>query len=70
MWNTIRPRKFLGDMPEPFVIVRSSPQGGFRWRVIADGQTVGTGTAATELEARNAANEVVERVMAKPPEAP
>ena len=57
-------------MQSPSVIVRSSPQGGFRWRVIVDGQTVGTGTAATEFEARNAANEIVRRLEATPPEAP
>ena len=56
-------------MPEPIVFVRTSPEG-FRWRVVADGQTVGTGTAATEFEARTAANEIVKRLEAKPPEAP
>ena len=54
----------------PRVIVRSSPQGGFRWRVILDGETVGSGDAPTEFEAREAAEETVERIEAKPPEAP
>ena len=44
-------------MYEPQVIVRSSPQGGFRWRVILDGETVGSGDAPTEFDAREAANE-------------
>jgi hypothetical protein len=57
-------------MPPPSVIVRSSPQGGFRWRVIVDGETVSAGTAATEFEARTAANETLKRLEAKPPEAP
>jgi hypothetical protein len=57
-------------MPEPSIIVRSSPQGGYRWRVVVDGQTVGTGTAVTEFEARNAADEIVKRLGEKPPEAP
>ena len=48
-------------MPEPIVIVRAAPEG-FRWRVVADGHTVGMGTAATEFEAQ--------RLEAKPPEAP
>ena len=55
-------------MPEPIVFVRASPEG-FRWRE-GDGQTVGTGTAVTEFEARNAANEIVKRLEVKPPEAP
>jgi hypothetical protein len=55
-------------MATPTIIVRASPPTGFRWRVIMDGETVGTGTAATEFEARTAANEVVKRIEAKPPE--
>jgi hypothetical protein len=57
-------------MATPTIIVRASPPTGFRWRVIMDGETVGTGTAATEFEARTAANEVVKRIEAKPPESP
>ena len=57
-------------MTKPTILVRASQQGGFRWRVIADGQTVGTGEATTEFEAHNAANEIVKRIEAKPPEAP
>jgi hypothetical protein len=33
-------------------------------------ETVGSGTAATEFEARTAANEIVKRIEAKSPEAP
>ena len=57
-------------MSEPLVIVRSSPQGGFRWRVILDGETVGSGDAPTEFAAREAANETVKRIVARPLEAP
>jgi hypothetical protein len=57
-------------MATPTIIVRASPPTGFRWRVIIDGETVGSGTAPTEFEARNAANEIVKRLEAKPPEAP
>jgi hypothetical protein len=57
-------------MPEPSIIVRSSPQAGYRWRVVVDSQTVGTGTAVSGFEARNAANEIVKRLGEKPPEAP
>jgi hypothetical protein len=46
----------------PTVVVRKSLQEGYHWRVVAEGQTVETGAAATELEARNAANLVVERI--------
>ena len=57
-------------MAKPTILVRASQPNGFRWRVIADGETVGTGTASTEFEAREAANEIVKRLEAKPPEAP
>ena len=57
-------------MATPTVLVRADQTGGFRWRVIVDGETVGTGTAATEFEAREAANEIVKRIEAKPPEGP
>jgi hypothetical protein len=57
-------------MATPTILVRADQTGGFRWRVIVDGETVGTGTAATEFEAREAANEIVKRIEAKPPEAP
>ena len=57
-------------MSKPTLLVRANQTGGFRWRVILDGQTVGSGVATTEFEARNAANEIVKRIEAKPPEAP
>jgi hypothetical protein len=57
-------------MATPTILVRASPPHGFRWRVIVDGQTVGSGIAVTEFEAREAANEIVKRIEAKPPEAP
>lgn len=49
-------------MEKPNVLVRKSPDG-YRWKVLQDGQTVGTGTAKTEFEARNAANETVARLV-------
>jgi hypothetical protein len=57
-------------MATPTILVRASPPHGFRWRVVVDGQTVGSGIAVTEFEAREAANEIVKRIEAKPPEAP
>jgi hypothetical protein len=57
-------------MAKPAVLVRASPTGGFRWRVISDGETVGSGETATEYAAREAANEIVKRLEAKPPEGP
>ena len=57
-------------MPTPTVIVRADQSGGFRWRVIVDGETVWSGRATSEFEAREAANEIVKRLEAKPPEAP
>jgi len=56
-------------MKRPNVLVRASPEG-YRWKVIQDGETVGTGTAKTELEAKNAANEVAGRVAQEPIEGP
>jgi hypothetical protein len=57
-------------MAKASVLVRASPTGGFRWRVVLDGETVGTGDAATEFDAREAANEVVKRLQAEPPASP
>ena len=57
-------------MAHPTILVRASPAGGFRWRVILDGETVGSGEAASEFQAREAANEMIKRIEAKPPEGP
>ena len=57
-------------MSKPTVLVRATQTGGFRWRVVANGETVGTGEARSEFEAREAANEIIKRIEAKPPEAP
>lgn len=57
-------------MTKPTVLVRASPTGGFRWRVLSEGETVSSGEAATEHAAREAANEIVKRLEAKPPEGP
>jgi len=57
-------------MPKPTVLVRASPTGGFRWRVILGGETAASGEAQSEFEAREAANEIVKRIEATPPEAP
>ena len=57
------------DNFKPIVIVRAAP-GGYRWKVVMDGQTIGTDTAATELDARNAANEVAARAAQRPTEGP
>jgi hypothetical protein len=54
---------------EPTVLVRASPEG-FKWKVILGRDTVGTGTAGTELEARNAANAFAKRVASEPTEGP
>jgi hypothetical protein len=59
-----------GETGKPTVIVRASPAAGFRWRVVVDAETVGSGEAATEFAAREAANEIVRRLEATPPEAP
>jgi hypothetical protein len=45
-------------------LVRAAPGQGFRWKVIADGQTLRSGTAPTELQARNDADEAMKLVQA------
>ncbi len=57
-------------MAKPTVLVRANQTGSFRWRVLLDGETVGSGDAPSEFAAREAANEIVKRLEAKPPEAP
>ena len=55
---------------ERFVVrVRAAPPG-YGWKVISDGETVASGTASTELDARSAANEIAKRLEAEPPAAP
>ena len=44
-------------------LVRASPAGGYRWKVIADGQALRDGTAQTELEARSAADEAMKQLQ-------
>jgi hypothetical protein len=57
-------------MSKPTVLVRANQTGGFRWRVVLDGETAASGDAKSEFEAREAANDIVKRIEAKPPEAP
>jgi hypothetical protein len=57
-------------MAKPAVLIRAAPTGGYRWRVIVDGDTAASGEAKSEFEAREAANEIVKRIESKPPEAP
>ena len=57
-------------MSKPTILVRASPTGGYRWRVILDGETAASGEAQSEFEAREAANEIVKRIEEKPSEAP
>ena len=38
-------------------LVRAAPAGGYRWKIIVDGQALRDGTAPTEIEARAAADE-------------
>lgn len=68
--RSTRMRKAVHARAKPAILVDASPQGGgFRWRVIIDGQTVGVGERATEREARDAANALVQRINPTPPEA-
>ena len=56
----------MAEQNKPVVVVRASPPNGYRWRVVLDGETIGSGSAASEFEARNAANEIVARLQTKP----
>jgi len=44
-------------------LVRAAPAGGYRWKVMADGQRLREGTAPTEREAREAADESVRQLQ-------
>ena len=46
------------------------PHGGYQWKVVSDGEAVATGTAGSEAEARAAADEIVKRLEAEPPQGP
>jgi len=37
--------------------------GGYRWKVIADGQTLRDGTAPTDFDARSAAEEAMKQIQ-------
>ncbi len=57
-------------MAQPTVLVRAALPQGYRWKVVVDGQTVATGTAASEMDARAAADEISKRIAAEPPKGP
>ena len=59
-----RPR-FNGStkMAKYSTLVRAAPAGGYRWKVIADGQSLRDGTAPTEFEARSAADEAMKQIQ-------
>ena len=42
-------------MTKPTIIVRPAAPRGFRWEIVADGETLKSGTTATEFEARTMA---------------
>jgi hypothetical protein len=44
-------------------LVRASPGGGYRWKVLADGKGLRDGTAPTEREAREAADDAVRQLQ-------
>jgi len=44
-------------------LIRLTPPAGYRWKVISEGRTVASGSAASDLEARIAANEATSRLM-------
>jgi hypothetical protein len=57
-------------MVQPTVLVRAALPQGYRWKVVVDGQSVATGTAASEMDARTAADEIAKRIAAEPPQGP
>jgi hypothetical protein len=56
-------------MEKPKVSIEATSEG-LRWKVVSDGQTVGTGTAQTYDDAQAAADEIVARITTKPVEGP
>jgi hypothetical protein len=44
-------------------LVRASPGGGYRWKVLADGKGLRDGTAPTDREAREAADDAVRQLQ-------
>ena len=50
--GAVRPQR---QMAKPTIIVKPTAPRGFRWEIIADGQTLKSGTTATEFEARTMA---------------
>lgn len=57
-------------MAKPTVLIRATQPQGYRWKVSVDGESVATGTAASEMDARAAADEIVKRIVAEPPKGP
>ena len=49
-------------MTKPTILVRASPPQGFRWKIIADGKTIKSGTTATEFEARTMADAALKEI--------
>jgi hypothetical protein len=54
---------------KPSVSIEAAADG-LRWKVVQDGETIGTGSADTMQEAKAAADEIVARVETKPIAAP
>jgi len=55
---------------KPTILISPSPPTGFRWKIIADGKTIKSGTTATEFEARTMADAELKELEkdAGPPE--
>jgi hypothetical protein len=54
---------------KPSVSIEATADG-LRWKVVQDGETIGTGSAQSMEEAQAAADELVARVSTKPIEGP
>jgi hypothetical protein len=52
------------EMAKYTTFVRATPGQGFRWKVIADGHTLKSGTAPTEMQARTDADEAMRLIQA------
>ena len=56
-------------MEKPSVSIEATSDG-LRWKVVHDGETVGSGFAQSMEEAQTAADELVSRIATKPVEGP
>jgi len=56
-------------MAQYTTLIRVTPPNGYHWHVISEGKTLAHGEAASDSEARTAADEAIKRLEPDPPSA-